>query len=245
MIEDSNLKKPRPHVWRESALFNFIEECWNNSLASVANKNVTARRLSDLDAIFLDFHMDMKPETTDQLIPAFLFFRAFSSFRASVMMALCLPTDSFALQRSCLENAGYARLIADNEELSTAWLNRDNDATTRRFIRNTFKQAAIRSAIAANDPRLAKIFQDLYDHTIDFGAHPNEKSVTTNLDRASLRTSNIKVMLLPGDGLPLDHCLITAARIGICALKIFGTIFKKRFEQDGFASRVQRASEGL
>jgi hypothetical protein len=35
-----NLEKPRPDVWQGQPLFEFIEECWNNSIAVAGNKNV-------------------------------------------------------------------------------------------------------------------------------------------------------------------------------------------------------------
>jgi hypothetical protein len=112
MADDlTNLEQPRPEVWRSRPLFTFIEDCWNNSIAVAGNKNVVALRLANVDKIFDDFHRVIKLENMSQLVPALLFMRAFSAYRASAMVSLCLPTDGYALQRSCLENAGYARLI--------------------------------------------------------------------------------------------------------------------------------------
>jgi hypothetical protein len=120
MFDDDvpNIEKPRPDVWRGRPLYEFIEDCWNNSIAVAGNKNVIANRLALVDQVFEDFHKAIKPRDISQLVPALLLLRSFSAYRASAMVSLSLPTDGYALQRSCLENAGYARLIADDASLS-------------------------------------------------------------------------------------------------------------------------------
>jgi len=215
----TNLEQPRPEVWQSRPLFTFIEDCWNNSIAVAGNKNVVALRLANVDKIFDDFHRVIKLENMSQLVPALLFMRAFSAYRASAMVSLCLPTDGYALQRSCLENAGYARLIADDSTLSESWLRRDDSEDSRKLIRRTFTQTAIRESISAKDTKLSEIYQALYERSIDFGAHPNEKAVTSSLVKDSLKTKTIQFKLLTGDGIALDHSLRSAAQVGICALR--------------------------
>jgi len=154
--EASNLEKDRPDVWKAHQLFGFVEDCWNNTLAVAANKNVVSCRLANIDRVFDDFHRSLKPDKPSQIVPALLFLRAFSAYRASIMVSLCLPTDGYALFRSCLENAGYARLIADDAKLSESWLRRDEDEASRKLIRRTFTQTAVRDSIAARDAKLLR-----------------------------------------------------------------------------------------
>ena len=52
---------------------------------------------------------------------------------------------------------------------------------SRKLIRRTFTQTAIRDSIATKDTKLSEIYQALYERSIDFGAHPNEKAVTSSL----------------------------------------------------------------
>ena len=101
----NNLKRPRPEVWGQGALFPFIEECWSNSVGVVGNNNVVASRLTAIDSIFEETHQNLKPTSWTQLVPSLLMLRSFSAFRASVMVGLSLPADSFPLQRLCLESA--------------------------------------------------------------------------------------------------------------------------------------------
>jgi hypothetical protein len=245
MTDEANLERARPDVWNGRALFSFIEDCWNNSIAAVGNKNLVALRLVKIDEVFDNFHKVVKPTSVAQLIPAFLFMRSFSAFRASVMVSLSLPTDGFALQRSCLENAGYARLIGDDSARAEAWLRRDEDKASKKLIRDTFTQSAIHNSIAAKDVKLSQIYQELYERCIDFGAHPNEKAVTLGLVRGSLKTQNIQFRLLPGDGLELDHSLRTAAQVGICVLKVFRTIFNIQFDSEGLSEQLEQAAQGF
>ena len=246
MTEDlPNLERPRPEVWQDRPLFTFIEDCWNNSIAVAGNKNVVALRLANVDKIFDDFHGVIRLENLSQLVPALLFMRAFSAYRASAMVSLCLPTDGYALQRSCLENAGYAHLIANDSTLSESWIRRDDNDDSRKLIRRTFTQTAIRDSIATKDTKLSEIYQALYERSIDFGAHPNEKAVTSSLVKDSLKTKTIQFKLLTGEGLALDHSLRSAAQVGLCVLKVFGTIFKTQFDNEGFSLRTDQAAQGL
>src|SRR5258705_4542991 len=142
----NNLTRPRPEVWTQGSLFPFIEDCWSNSVAVAGNKNIIARRLTMIDAIFDEVHQNLKPSSAEQLVPTFLLLRSFSAFRASVMVCLGLPTDSYPLQRSCLESAGYARLIWTVPQLSVHWLNRDDDPEAK----NRFTNRAVRDSIASS-----------------------------------------------------------------------------------------------
>jgi hypothetical protein len=160
-----------------------------------------------------------------QVVPSLLMLRSFSNFRAAAMMCLSLPTDSYPIQRACLESAGYANLIAAQTELSALWLKRDEDPQAK----SRFTNRAVREAIEARDQRLGAIYQDLYERTIDFGAHPNEKSVVANIAQGSVGTGNIQVRMLAGDDVMLDHGLRTCAQVGICSLKVLNLVFGPQF----------------
>lgn len=234
----NNLGRPRPEAWQQSSLFQFIEECWSNSVAVVANKNIIATQLTAIDQIFEDVHQHLKPNGTAQLVPSFLVLRAFSCFRTAAMVCLSLPTDSYPLQRACLESAGYANLIASQIELSEIWLQRDENPKAR----SRFSNRAVRETIEARDKRLAEIYQDLYERTIDFGAHPNEKSVVANIVRGSVGSGNIQVKMLPGNDQTLDHALRTCGQVGICALKVLNLVFEPQFAGQGFQEKITKAA---
>jgi hypothetical protein len=235
----NNLARPRPDEWCRGDLFPFIEDCWSNSVGIVGNNNVVAARLTAIDEIFLEVHHGLKPTDEAQLVPVLLFLRSFSAFRAGVMVGLSLPTDAFPLQRSCLEYAGYAKLVAIEPELAKLWLQRDQNLAE---VRKKFSNRAVRESIEKDDTSLARIYQQLYELSIDFGAHPNEKGVLGSVVPNSLATGNMQVMMLPGDSLQLQHGLKNCARIGICSLKIFNLIFGDHFAKSDFDGKIAAAS---
>lgn len=237
----NNLDRPRPLEWQEGSLFPFIEECWSNSVGVVGNQNIIAHHLTSVDAIFEEAHKHLKPSNIAQLIPSLLLLRSFSAFRASVMVCLSLPTDSYPLQRACLENAGYARLISTEPELSEHWLKRDDDP----LARTRFSNRAIRDAIASADEALAVIYQDLYERTIDFGAHPNEKSVVSNIIEGSVETGTLQFRMLTGAGISLDLGLRTCGQVGICSLKVLNLVFAEQFETLNFKPKIEHASRSF
>jgi hypothetical protein len=234
----NNLNRPRPEAWCKGSLFSFIEECWSNSVAVVANKNIIANRLSAIDQIFEDTHLHLKPSSMVQVVPALLMLRSFSNFRAASMVCLSLPTDSYPLQRACLESAGYANLIATQAELSALWLKRDEDPQAK----SRFTNRAVREAIETHGQLLGAIYQDLYERTIDFGAHPNEKSVVANIVKGSVDTGNIQVRMLAGDDVMLDLGLRTCAQVGICSLKVLNLVFGPQFAAQGFEEKIAKVS---
>jgi hypothetical protein len=200
----NNLSRPRPSEWTRGDLFPFIEECWSNTVGIVGNKNVVAARLTAIDNIFAETHQNLAPSKQEQLVPALLMLRSFSAYRAAV--GLSLPTDGFPLQRSCLENAGYAQLIAGDLELARLWLLRDEKLSE---VRNKFTNRAVRDAIAKDDEPLSRIYQNLYERTVDFWAHPNERGVLGSVLPGSINTGTLQVLMLPGDNLALQHDLKT------------------------------------
>jgi hypothetical protein len=52
----------------------------------------------------------------------------------------------------------------------------------------------------------------------------------------------LKFVLLPGEGMALDHALRTCAQIGICALKVLQTVFKEQFAMIGAEAKIQKAA---
>lgn len=235
----NNLAQPRPDEWRRGDLFPFIEECWSNSVAIVGNNNVVAARLTAIDEIFFAVHHDFRPANEAQLVPSLLFFRSFSAFRAAVMVGLSLPTDGFALQRSCLENAGYAKLVTEAPELARLWLLRDQNLAE---VRKKFSNRAVRETIEKDDADLSKVYQELYERSIDFGAHPNEKGVLGSVVPGSIDTGTMQVMILAGDSLQLQHGLKSCAQAGICSLKIFNLVFHDHFAKSDFDGKIAAAS---
>lgn len=242
------LPTDRPRGWDKPKLTEHLECIWANTVATFANKP-EAHRLCRIDDLLFEVASDWKGSSpsVDSIVPLMMFFRAHSALRAAAALGFGGATvEGLAVLRLCLEYAGYAALIAGDPSLSQAWFNRDNDSVTKSAVRSAFTHGAIRAAIEQHDPKLAGTYGDLYEHLIQWGAHPNEKSVTANLklERGMERTV-LNQVYLQGDGIALDHWLRTASQIGIAVLKIFAIVHAGRFVALNVAPRISAVSVGL
>ena len=141
-----------------------------------------------------------------------------------------------------LEQGGYAILINRKPELEEVWWNRHESDAARKKVPGEFSLAKIKDSIASSDPGLSGIFCTLYERTIDFGAHPNEMSVTSGI---RIEEKEINLIYLHGDVLVLDHSLLTVAQVGVCVLLIFQEIFREQFELLGVSSELLKLRKSL
>lgn len=90
------------------------------------------------------------------------------------------PAAVFPVLRTALESASYALLVSRNQELSEIWINRHRSDGDRAKSRSAFA-APVRKAVEilnhGDDEKSAGWILDAYEASIDFGAHPNPKSV--------------------------------------------------------------------
>jgi hypothetical protein len=93
---------------------------------------------------------------------------------------------------------------------------------------------------------MAAIVQVLYERTIDFGAHPNERgilSALTSVDTADGRT--YEVAYLTNKPLLFASALKTAIEAAVGALKIFRLIFPERFAIAGVDQDINGLVDAL
>lgn len=86
---------------------------------------------------------------------------------------------AFPVLRMALESACYSYLIAKNPELGPIWTNRHEGPDQFKACRKTFSSAVIdvSKSIEADSSGSGAWIADCYDASIDFGGHPNVKSV--------------------------------------------------------------------
>lgn len=238
----------RPTGWETPKLPTFLEAMWANSIATFANKR-EAHRICRIDDLMFEIAENWKgiSPTIDNIVPLMMFFRSHSAFRSASALGLGGATvEGMTVLRLCLEFAGYAALIAGDTSLARPWFDRDTDAKAKQRIRDEFVGGKIKAAIKKLDATLSSIYSDLYDRTIQFGAHPNEKSVTANLTiEKQARQTLLNQVYLQGDGNALDHWLRTASQIGICTLQTFEHIHSARFAELKINARIIELSQGL
>lgn len=163
--------------------------------------------------------------------------RAHSAYRVATACTFSgQVAEVHSLFRLMLEQGGYAILISRNSELADVWLKRDADPAR---VRKEFTAGKIKEILAASDIKLKDLFQGLYESTIQFGAHPNEMSVTGSI-RIERQDDQefLKIIYLHRDGVALMHSLQYMQTVGLCVLSIFKLIFPELFDDSGVSSAV-------
>jgi len=234
-----------PCGWGDDPLSEYFHIAYRNRLATFANKSKDYARLSKIDSCFVKVAGNwLNPP---DLLSPLLFLRSHSSYRAACEHALAGQAgDLFAQLRSCLERAGYALLIGKIPDIGEVWLNRHADQTSMAASKKAFTVSAITSCLAQFDMDGAERFQKLYQLTIDFGAHPNERAITGNLTiNKNARGKEYLQAYMHGEGIALDHALVSTARVGLCALETAQNLYAARFELLGVKEEILDLRRGL
>jgi hypothetical protein len=208
-----------------------------------------AHRVCLIDDVMAEISENWKPAspTVETIVPLMMFFRSHSAFRAAAALGFGgALVEGMTVLRLSLEFAGYAALIADDPTLALPWFDRDTDAAAKKRVRDEFHGGRIKAALTRLDPQISAAYSELYERLIQFGAHPNEKSVTSSLtiEKGDGETK-LNQVYLQGDGTALDHWLRTASQLGICTLKIFERIHHARFAELKANPRIVELTLGL
>jgi len=148
--------------------------------------------------------------------------------------------------RAVLESALYGLHIDTHEDLWKVWLNRHVSNSDLRKCKQEFSYGKIKATLIKRSPLLAQKIDSLYESTIDFGAHPNERAVTstTKLTRSAEKIS-FQTDYLAGDALSANHALKVTLQVGVGSLSIFEKMRKERFEILGASETLARVRVGL
>jgi len=218
-----------PPRWAEDPLSEFIQNSFENTLATFVRKKGAFKVLVTIDSVFRGIGENLD-NPHNILVPAFLH-RSHSAFLASCRLAMSgQAVDTFPPLRSCLEYALYALHIYDNPAFAEVWLRRHDDDESIRETRRLFQHRRVMESLRARDVPLHDNLSELYERTIDFGGHPNERAVSSSsVMRKEGDDAVIRNLFLHGDSLALDLALKTTAQVSLGSLMVFRLIFKERF----------------
>lgn len=229
-----------PDSWAKDSLTEFADLAFNNIVATFANPSKEYPIANEIDRIF---HRIIGGLVNPQgILEAILLMRCHAAYRAACLLAMAgmLP-EAFTQLRSCLENALYALHICKNPGYDQIWLNRHNNDDSMRESKQKFKMVDVKRTLEATDKSNYSVASTLYDRTIDFGAHPNERASTSSMimeDRNGGK--KIKQTYLSGGTLQQQHAMKSAAQVGLCSLYIFREIFRERFDVLGLTHEMDK-----
>jgi hypothetical protein len=121
--------------------------------------------------------------------------------------------------------------------LEDMFLRRHFDADALKDQKQKFRIREIKAVTF--DPELAKIFQEFYERSINFGAHPNPSGVLSAVQwKCSYDRITLLNLGLSADEKMLPHAMKCTAQVGLTSLFIFQHIFKDRFENLGISAEM-------
>jgi|SRR5215831_1814998 len=245
VAEQPQVATTPPFGWGNDELTRSLDFARHNQWASFHNKRSAVDRLIAIDAQFVTASKDWLNPADE--IGAFLLLRCHSSFRCAVGDAMAgRAVETYVLCRSLLEFAGYAVHIHRNPSLGIVWLDRHKDKVSMEKQKNAFSHNKVLGSVKAANVHAAERFEDLYQLTIDFGGHPNERSVTGNMKMVKEPNKRTMLSIMQHrDGPELDLALKSVARCGLVSLELLQHLFNARFELLGINAAMLELRKGL
>lgn len=226
-----------PPRWGSDDLTHFIEMCRNNQFATFANKP-TFCHLVRIDKCFvkvLDNSVNPRP-----WFPLQFFHRSHSAYRAACALTMAGQTvEVNALLRLSLESAAYGLYIKDDTARAEVWLSRHDGDDHIKKQRSEFQYSKVKQHILTVSPELGAILDTLYERTIDYGAHPNERGFSSNtqMNEEGDHVQFVHIYL-QANGLPLDLALKSTGQVGLWSLRVFEQIYPERWKRLGINNDV-------
>jgi hypothetical protein len=233
------MTNPIPPGWGEDPLSNYLNVTRDNQLAAFVHHRNQYLALREVADIFQVLNENLN-ETTNWFGSIFSR-RAQSAFFASVGLSLGgQVAELYASLRLCLEQSLYALHLTGDPERVRVFLNRHESKAARNAVKKEFSHSAVTRTLISKDEPLAKRVSELYERAIDFGAHPNEKSVsaTTAIDNDGPRRRITVSYVMSGDSPAYQVGVLTTLQVGVAALGILAMVFPERFALLGLEERL-------
>ena len=234
-----------PPGWGKDELTKFLQDTHQQQYGTFHNKKEAVGRLVAIDELFVRVSKNwLNPPSA---VEAMLFQRCHAAFRAAAGEAMAgQAVECYRQCRGMLENAAYAVHIRRDPSLVTVWLNRHQDEAGMNASKKAFQHGTVAASVAAANPDAGQRFEELYKRTIDWGGHPNERSVTANMNIIEEPDRRVvQAIMLHGDGVELDMALKTTAQCGLVSLELLQVLYNTEFEMLGIDAEMLNLQRGL
>ncbi len=234
-----------PPGWGKDELSKFLQETHQQQYATFHNKKEAVARLVAIDDLFVRVSKGWVNPTSE--IEAMLFLRSHAAFRAAAGEAMAgQVVESYRQCRGMMENAAYAVHIHRDPSRARVWLDRHVDEAGMKASKKAFHHDLVVESVSAANRHAGKRFEDLYQRTIDFGGHPNERSVTGSMKMIEEPERRVMLaIMLHGDDAALDMALKSVAQCAMVSLEMLQVIYNSKFEILGINAAILQLRKGL
>jgi hypothetical protein len=238
-------KEAVPPGWGQDELTKFLDNVRANQLATFANMRDAFDRLAEIDRAFTAILQESRNPGSE--LVTMLFLRCHFAFRAASGLALAgQAVESYAVNRAALEFAGYALHMFRNPARQKVWLDRGQSPSKNEDAKTAFSHRKVLASVVAADRHAGERFEALYQRTIDFGAHPNELSVTGHMDIVEVNgVRQWRSIYLHDGDVPQAAALKTTATCGVISLELMQCVYSARFELLGINAAFPQLKRGL
>lgn len=237
--------QPHPPNWTKDSLSSFIESAHQNTFATFVNIKPAFSHLQKISEVF-DKAIGHLNNVKEWFV-VFFILRAHSAYLAGIRLSTSGQVcEAFMVLRGCLEVALYGYYFYRNPGKAEMWMRRHDDEKSKKVVRNEFLIGKMLDLLEKESPGTGKLMRQLYERCIDYGAHPNERSMTSNMRRMTEgKETRFDLIYIDNGRLPTRMCMKTNAQVGICALQTFREIFSTRFKIIQLDEEIEKLSRGL
>jgi hypothetical protein len=177
----------------------------------------------------------------------FFLLKSHSHYLAATRLAMSFQIpETYMVLRGCLESVLYGFYLHKHPASRVVWLSRHNDEASKKQVRREFQIGTMLDLVSGIDASLGNALEQLYDQTIDYGAHPNERALSVQLQRKDGDDFvQFNYHYLGENPLALQLAIKTCLRVGIGCLKLFRLVYQERFDLLGLTQQIVGASQGL
>jgi len=182
---------------------------------------------------YVEVFSKLSKETNIESSPAAFLARAYGCYLAAVRISLSGQfAEAFVMFRACIEHALYGYYIKENPKLGNIWAERHQSKEAGKLVRKNFRIGDILNFLTTREPKVGPFIKDMYEKSIDYGAHPNVYSIACNLRYIEDERKDV-IDIFNNDAYLLKSCLLANARFGLGCISVLRLIYPKQLKNRG------------
>lgn len=198
-----------------STLLQYLEIA-DETAAEVRNSNNEAFLLLEECADHLNKLLRSPLKEADEVVWQLAANSCFVFFSAVRTAISGHPTAIFPLLRTALESACYALVASSDKKAALLWEQRNISKNKKNLHRNSFSPAVSNAIklVEVDCETMGKYIDALYESAIDYGAHPNPRSIVRHVKKSEENKRDIDMGCLYGLGSEINAGLVACLDFG-------------------------------